>query len=356
MIFGVDAHKATLAVCGVDELGRERLGREFANDPEGHAALLALARALAPEGRRFGVECSGSFGRALAVFLLAEGERVAEVPTKLADRGRRRLRGRGKSDRRDALAIARALLREGQALDDYGPEVPGARDLKLLVDYRRQLLAERTRTANRVHADLVVLAPGYQESVGHLRADRTHRLALELLAGQEGVRAELARSRIGRLGELNREIRAVARRICDLVAGLQTGLVELVGVGPLTAAQILGEVRDVNRFATRDRFARANGTAPIPASSGQRQRHRLNRGGNRKLNHALHVMALTQARHDPRARAFLERRRAEGRTYRDAVRALKRHLSDVVWQELRADARRSLEPAAAQPRSASLSP
>jgi len=102
--------------------------------------------------------------------------------------------------------------------------------------------------------------------------------------------------------------------------------------------ELVGEVGDVARIATKDRFARMNGTAPIPASSGQTQRHRLNKGGNRRLNHTLHMMALTQARHDPRARAYLERRRAEGRTRRDALRALKRRLSDVVYQQLRQDA------------------
>jgi transposase len=117
-----------------------------------------------------------------------------------------------------------------------------------------------------------------------------------------------------------------------------SGLPRLVGISHLGAGRIIGEVGDVARIATKARFARMNGTAPIPASSGQTQRHRLDKGGNRRLNHALHMMALTQARMDPRARAYVERRRAEGKSYRDAVRALKRHLSDVVYQQLRADA------------------
>ncbi len=117
-----------------------------------------------------------------------------------------------------------------------------------------------------------------------------------------------------------------------------SGLPALVGIGYLGAASIIGEVGDIRRIASKARFARLNGTAPIPASSGQTQRHRLNRGGNRRLNHVLHMMALAQARHDPRARAYLERRRAEGRTHRDALRALKRHLSDAVYQQLRHDA------------------
>jgi len=118
-----------------------------------------------------------------------------------------------------------------------------------------------------------------------------------------------------------------------------TGLPRIAGVGDLIAARIIGEVGEVGRIQSKARFARMNGTAPIPASSGQKNRHRLNRGGNRRLNHAIHLIALTQARMDPRARAYIERRRSEGRTRRDAVRALKRHLSDAVYQQLKADAR-----------------
>ena len=125
---------------------------------------------------------------------------------------------------------------------------------------------------------------------------------------------------------------------------LRTSLVELVGVGELLAARIIGEVGDVERIPSRRHFASLNGTAPIPASSGQRQRHRLNRGGNRRLNQAIHMIALTQARMDPRARAYIARRLAEGRTRRDASRALKRHLSDVVYQQLRRDADSSRPP------------
>ena len=119
---------------------------------------------------------------------------------------------------------------------------------------------------------------------------------------------------------------------------LGTGLVDLVGVGELIAARIIGEVGDIDRIPTSRHFASLNGTAPVPASSGQRQRHRLNRAGNRRMNKAIHMMALTQARIDPRARAYVARRRAEGRTHREATRALKRHLSDVIYRQLRKDA------------------
>ena len=138
-----------------------------------------------------------------------------------------------------------------------------------------------------------------------------------------------------------RERRQVEREIRRRVRELGTGLVELVGVGELVAARIIGEVGDIDRIPSNRHFASLNGTAPVPASSGQRQRHRLNRAGNRRMNKAIHMMALTQARMDPRARAYVARRQAEGRTHREATRALKRHLSDVIYRQLRAGRRRS---------------
>jgi transposase len=332
---GIDAHKRSLAVCVVDQLGRELAQREFRNEPRGHRALLAWVARVAPSERRFGIEGSGWLGRGLACFLLAEGETVVDVRGSLTDRQRRRLRGGGKSDPRDALAIARVTARE--ELPPARPDSP-ERDLKLLCDYRRQLLAERTRTANRLHVDLVSLRPGYERTLPRLDTPARLETAEQLLAGESGVQAELARRRIETLRRLDSEISQLEREIAQSVKQSGSGLPALVGIGYLGAASIIGEVGDIRRIASKARFARLNGTAPIPASSGQTQRHRLNKGGNRRLNHALHMMALTQARHDPRARAYLERRRAEGRTQRDAVRALKRHLSDAVYQQLRRDA------------------
>jgi len=256
----------------------------------------------------------------------------------LTERERRRLRGAGKSDPRDALAIARVTARE---------ELPrvradsAARELKLLCDYRSQLQCERTRVANRLHVDLVTLRPGYQRRAPTLTSSARLEQAEQLLEEDESVQAALARRRIERLRELDAEIKQIGREIGGRVRATGTGLVELVGLSDLLAARIIGEVGDIDRIQTKDRFARINGTAPISASSGNTNRHRLNKGGNRRLNYALHMMALTQARMDPRARAYVERRRAEGRTYRDAIRALKRHLSDAVYRQLREDAKTS---------------
>jgi transposase len=333
---GIDAHKRSLAVSLVDELGRELAQEEFANDPGGHHALHVWVERLAPGERRFGIESTGWIARGLACLLLERGERVVDVRGTLSDRERRRLRGQGKSDPRDALAIARVTARE-RRLPPVRLDSP-SRDLKLLCAYRCQLVAERNRTANRLHVDLVSLRPGYQGQIPTLASGVRLERAERLLGGEESVQAALARRRIERLRRLDAEIRALEREIAQAVQALGSGLPQLVGLGSLGAARIIGEVGDIRRITSKAGFARMNGTAPIPASSGQTQRHRLNPGGNRRLNHALHMMALTQARIDPRARAYVERRRAEGKTRRDAIRALKRHLSDAVYQQLRLDA------------------
>jgi transposase len=339
VIVGVDGHKATLACCLVDEIGRECAAATFANDADGHQALVAWAlEAAAGCEVEFAVESAYGFPRRLVERLVDNGRVVFDIAAKLVERGRRR-RGLGKSDVLDAREIARAALREHAKLVALTPTPAYVRDLKLLVQYYGQLSRERTQTANRLHAALTALLPGYQRRARNLVSKKSQNaieLALEALP--ESVAVRLALGRLVRVRELDRELVAARRLICFALERSQTRLEELVGVGPLTAARILAEVRDVRRFRSPDAFARANGTAPIPASSGQRSgHHRLNRGGNRRLNYALHMMAIVQVRCDPRARAYIERQRAAGKTYRDALRCLKRRLSDVVWRQLVAD-------------------
>jgi len=332
---GIDTHKATLAASAVDQTGREVAARTFPNDGPGHAGLVRWAEARGPE-RRFGIEGSGSYGAVLARLLVSAGEVVVEVPAILTERERRHLRRAGKSDPGDALAIARVALRE----PGLGPvPMPGiAEDLKLLVDARDQRLAERTRIANRLHAQLVVLAPGYKRTIPHLGAARHLAAVADLLDGQGGVRAELVRAELARLRELEAECVALEARIGALVRLSGSSLPTIQGVAAITAAKILGETGDPRRLRSSPAFAAMSGTAPIPASSGQTSRHRLNRGGNRQLNRALHTIALTQVRTDPRAKAYMTRRRAEGKSWLEALRCLKRHLADVVLRTMLADA------------------
>ncbi|MBA2633559.1 MAG: IS110 family transposase [Chloroflexi bacterium] len=335
---GIDTHKASLAVSAVDELGRQLAARTFGNDPRGHAALLSWVQRQ-PAPRRIGIEGAGSFGAALAEVLVTTGETVVEVPAQFTDRERRSLLQRGKSDPGDALAIARLTARE--------PRLPALRrpgiiaDLKLLVGAREQFMAERTRLVNQLHADLLVLAPGYGARLPNLTADRHQAAAARLLARRDGVRAELARGRLRRLRRLRAEAERLEQRIETLLAASGSSLPRLAGIGTLTAAKLLGEAGNVDRYRGPASFAAASGTAPVPASSGQRQRHRLNRGGNRQLNRALHTMALVQTRWDPRAQAYLERRVSEGKSRLEAIRALKWYLARVVYRTMLADARRS---------------
>lgn len=334
-VIGMDVHKDTLALAVLDSTGRQQAAATFDNTEEGHEKLIAWVGELG-DVERLGMESSGGVARRLAHRLAAAGYVVVEVQPRLSSREAKRLRTVGKSDPIDALAVARVVLRE--------PDLPGVRsvgvheDLKLLVDYREQLWNERTRIANRLHADLSIARPGYQRAIGRsLTSGRSLRQAAQLFEDDQSVRADLARRRIERLRVLDADIKSTEQQVKQLVATLDTSLTQICGVSALVAARILGEVGDPRRFHSSAAFASANGTAPIPASSGRTDRHRLNRGGNRRLNRAIHIVALTQTRHEPRAVDYLARRRAEGKTRREALRALKRHLSDVVYRRLQLD-------------------
>lgn len=326
---GIDTHKDSLAACAVDGLGGALAERTFRNDPTGHRDLLAWAGTVAP-GAVVGLEGSASFGAAAARFLLGAGLAVREVPPQLSSRERIRTRRAGKSDPGDALAIARVTAREA----DLPPVRVADRSLEisLLVEAREDLVTEMARVRNRLHADLRVLVPGYGERAANLVAVRHQRVAAGLLRRLTGVQAELARIRLARLRALAHEERALAARIGAMVAGHP--LLKLPGAGPLVTAKLLGEIGDIGRFRSADAFAALAGVAPIPASSGQTSRMRLNRGGNRQLNRAFHVIALVQARHHPPAKAYIERKRSEGKTRREAVRALKRQLVRTVFRLL----------------------
>jgi transposase len=326
---GIDTHKATLACCLIDELGQLLDEQTFANDPAGHRALLDWATHAHPGGR-IGVEGSASFGGAAARMLVAAGCDVREVPPQLSHRERLRTRRAGKSDAGDALAIARVTAREV----DLPPVrlLDASREIQLLVEAREDLVGEATRVRNRLHADMVALLPGYGGTVGNLVAARHRAAAARLLRGLTSVQAELARDRVTRLNRLMADAGRLERRLGRLVDGHP--LLSLTGAGVLAAAKLIGEAGDVRRFRSADAFAMLAGVAPIPASSGQTQRMRLNRGGNRQLNRALYVIALVQAWHHQPAKAFITRKRAEGRTWREALRALKRHLARIVFRLL----------------------
>jgi transposase len=328
---GVDAHKQTLAAAAVDSVGRVIVEAEFRNDAAGHKRFVAWAQQQ-PGARVIGIEGSGSYGAGLARRLLAAGEDVREVPSQLTYRERRRDSTHGKSDHIDAVAIARVVVRD-QPLGSPA-RVQGLADLKLLCDYRDQLVRTRTRLVNRAHMELAVARPGYQDRVPHLRARAHQTAALMLLRRDRSVRADLVRRRIAGIRRLDREVADIDHQIAIRVKATGTTLVEIPGVGPLIAAKILGEVGDVRRLRSKAAFAHLSGTAPIIASSGGTHRHRLNRGGNRQLNWALHYVALNQWRSYDKAKEYIARQRQNGKSHKEAMRCLKRHLANAVYRTM----------------------
>jgi transposase len=348
MVLGVDPHKKSHTVVALEAATGEEVGElTVAADERGAERLLAWARSLDRE-RRFALEdCRHVSGR-LERFLIAAGEGCVRVPPKLMAQVRRSARSRGKSDAIDAAAIARAALREPglpEARLD-GPE----RELRLLADHRADLVAERTRIQSRLRWHLHDLALDLAVPPKALkRACWLTRLA-EALAPLDGVQARLARELTERCRSLSVEIDALEREVAARAAALAPELLEVPGCGALTAACLLGETAGAERFASAERFAMHAGVAPLPVSSGQRQRYRLNRRGNRHLNAALHRIAVTQLRvHEP-AQLYMGRKRAEGKSTREGLRCLKRHLARAVWQAMRsAEARRRTAPTDACP-------
>lgn len=329
MAVGVDTHKDTLAACLVDGLGIARAEQEFPNTPAGHAAFEAWLGRIEGEVR-VGVEGSSSYGAGLARHLVAAGADVVEVPPQLSRRERRRTRRPGKSDPGDAFAIARVTIAEEDLppvrLDDR------TRDLQLLAAARDAVVVSQTQARNRLHALLLVLAPGYTATAARLVSGPELEQARKLLRGRDGIAVELARAELAEVLRLGRRAAVLGRRIRSLVG--DDPLLAIPGCGHLSAAVIRGEAGDVARFRSDDAFAMFAGIAPLQASSGRTSRVRHNRRGNRRVNRAVWTIATWQAKFDPRARAYLARKREDGKSWREALRCLKRHLVRSVFAAL----------------------
>jgi transposase len=316
VVVGIDAHKRTHTVVAVDELGRQ-LGVRVAQAMS-TAAFLDMVRwadRFGPERRRAVGDCR-HLSRRLEPDLLAGGEQVVRVPPKLIAHCRESARTYGKSDPIDALAVARAALREpglpAARLD--GPE----REVRLLTDHREDLAGERTRAMNRLCWDL---GPPRKKTITAVTARRSR----------------LARDLTGRIEALSAGINALEKEIRVLVRQLAPSLPALPGAAELTAAKIVGETAGTGRFKSEAAYARHSGTAPLPVWWASKTRHRLSRTGNRQLNCAIHRIAVTQMRCHPEAQAYLASRIAAGNSKAEALRALKRQLSDVVYRRLLAD-------------------
>jgi transposase len=261
VIAGIDTHKRTLAVAIVDDAARQQTFEEFDNTPRGHERLAAWLHSR--QVRVVGVEGSGHLGRAASACLMDAGHDVREVPCMLTVRERQTRPSGGKSDPIDALAIARITLRDEQTLQPARCRDDITEELRILSDYRRQLVAERIRLTNRAHADLCVLHPGYKSEVPALTRPSLVRAALDLASQHRGVRAELLTRRLQRVADIDDEVRQIAKRLEQLVKDSGSSLLDLPGVGIVVAARIFGETGDVRRYRDCNAYASANGTAPI---------------------------------------------------------------------------------------------
>jgi len=243
---------------------------------------------------------------------------------------RRGQRQPGKSDQIDALAVARAVLREGLERFAVAYLDEQAMEIRLLSDHRDDLVAERTKAQNRLRWHLLELCPELEASLPKRSLDREaqlDRIASRLRRLPGGARVKVARELVNHIRRLTRQANALERELRARVRAYRPQLLAETGCGPLIAATLIGRTAGAERFPTDAHFARQAGVAPIPASSGTNSRHRLHRGGDRQLNRALHMIAITRAAHDPETRAYLERKKAEGKTGREAIRCLKRHLA-----------------------------
>ena len=335
IVLGADMHKSSHTLAAVVARTGEMLGDKTIDvGAGGFAAALDWARSLGDE-RVWALEDCRHVSGGVERFLLACGERVVRVATKLMAQERRGARQRGKSDLIDAIAVARAALREG--LDRLSvAELAGVElDIRLLVDHRERLVHVRTALYNDVLWHLHDLWPELILPGSALLSKKwTTRIARRLARAEQTARVRIARDELRHMRELSHTINALEAEIADLVAQVAPQLLAQPGFGALTAGKLIGEIAGVGRFSNDAKLARAAGVAPIPASSGKTNRHRLDRGGNRQINTAIHRIAVTRARCHPETRDYIARKRAEGKTHREALRCLKRHLARRIWHLL----------------------
>ncbi|MCW7945694.1 transposase [Streptomyces hygroscopicus] len=339
IIIGIDPHKSSHTAVAVDAAGHKIGQRRFVVNSGTFGRLLHWC-AQRP-GRRFAVEGAGGLGRSLAQQLAAAGEDVVDVPSTLSARARLLATGGDrKIDPADALRVAqvalfRTDLRKVTAEDQ-------STILRLLTERHDDLTGERTRTVNRLHAVLRDLLPGGAPT--RLSAEKAATLmkGIRLATATDHCRRDIAWDLLADLRRLDRQVKDNEAQMRDALAAARTSLTSLPGLGAVLAAKLMGHVGDISRFPAEHHFA----SAPLDASSGKRVRHRLNTGGSRALNSALHIIAVCQIRNDGRGREYYLRKIAKGNTPAEARRALKRRLSNVVYRIMKRDHRVQLAAAA----------
>ncbi len=344
MVVGVDVHKQSHAVALLDERGTSLGSLSIPNSVAGAERLLAWLDEHDARKAPVGIENAAGYGRLLCAVLASAGCEVLNVPAWRTHRDRHE-QGRGKSDPGDALAIAQVVLRKraelGPALE---PEL--IRALALLEGLRRQSVYARTQAIQRLRAIWTQLDPEGEAQVVHCQRQRELRKLkrIELGVGiAERAATRCIRELAHEIERLNKRIDELERELRQLLHEHGNPLADLPGAGPVVTVALIAHSGDVRRFKSKAAYARFCGVAPIRCGSGRTaDHHRLDRGGNRQLNAALHRIVLVQARVDPRAQTFLARKRAEGKTAREARRALKRQLANVVYRRLHAWAETSL--------------
>ena len=334
VVVGVDAHKRSHTLVAVDPAGLKLAQKTVATTSAAHAEAVRWAAAQFGSDILWAVEDCRTMTARLEDDLLAAGQRVIRVPPHLMSRTRSSARERGKSDPIDALAVARTVLSEPNlpvAVHD-----PISMELRLLVDRRDDLVSECTATINRLMGRIHLLDPGHP-TPRNWKVQKAHRELRDWLITQDGLVAELARDELDDIIRISAVILDLRRRIERTVQPVAPALIALQGCGELTAARIIAEVANIDRFRSEAAFARYAGLAPVPHTSGSSPvRLRPTRQGNRRLNAALHRIAITQTIHDGPGRTYYQRRLAEGDSRHRALRSLKRRLARVVFNRLKA--------------------
>ena len=334
MIIGVDPHKQTHTASGVNPLGVQVAHQTEPADRDGFGALLVWARRLDAD-RVWVIEDCRHVSGALERWLLDRGETVARLAPQLMAGARRGSRERGKSDPIDALAVARAAVREGLTTLPTarlaGPEL----EIRQLSTHRQRLVSARTRLINELRWQLHDLWPDWTIPPRAMTtAVWQHRVARRLRAAAPSAQVRIARDELRRITDLTRTITQIHHELAHLITTHAPHLLAENGLGVLTAAKLIGEIAGINRFSSDAKLARMAGCAPVPVSSGRTDRHRLDHGGNRQLNHAFHMLALSRLRHDPTTALYIHKQRQTGKTSREAIRCLKRHLVRRIYQLL----------------------
>jgi transposase len=339
VVIGVDPHKGSHTAV-VISAAEQPLGEIRVRASKTQADELVAWAAAWPE-RTWAVEGAAGLGRLLAQQLVAARERVLDVQPKLASRVRLLQAGdTNKNDPNDALSVAVAALRSTASREVIADDYPAV--LKVWSKRHRDLARLRNQVACRLHAVLCDLIPGgHSKEISAAQAARI--LEQVTPSGAAALaRAELAADFLADLRHLDAQLRDTRKKLAAAVRASGTSLTEVFGVGPVIAGTVIGDVAEVSRFPGRDHFAACNGTAPVEVSSGNRKIHRLSLRGNRRINHAIHMAAITQIRHrHSEGRAYYDKKLAEGKTHKEALRCLKRQISDAIFTRLQADARQA---------------